>query len=72
MNKAEDKEKLLKMANNTYETVAWFGGSGGEVYKFNYNYYALFEASESGKDCFVAVYQEKELDKLLDTAYSWT
>jgi hypothetical protein len=71
-NREEDKLALEKLPDGGRHYVNWFQDSGGLVYCVNHFWYVLFEEGCLGKSHFEGIYNRKDLDKLLDVAYSWT
>lgn len=71
-NRDEDKQKLLTAPLNKEITVAWSEEGGGLVYRL-WDVYVLFEVPQYGGEASHAgTFHERQIDELLDLAYSWT
>lgn len=63
---------LKRLAHLEHTAINWSADSGGIVYRI-YDTWILFEALQCGDNpLFVMTAQENDLDKLINTAYSWT
>ena len=72
INEDYDLEQLQNMKHTQCQYVNWHEEGGGEVYRVN-DVYVLFEIPIfGGEPNYVGTYHRKELNKLVDMAYSWT
>lgn len=71
-NKAEDRKKLEQLPHGKECTVFWFEEGGGLVYRV-WDMYVLFEVPQyGGEPNYEGTFHERQIDELLDLAYSWT
>jgi hypothetical protein len=72
INREEDKEKLVTQPHNSERTIAWSEEGGGLVYRL-WDVYVLFEVLQYGGEASHAgTFHERQIDEILDLAYSWT
>lgn len=68
----KDLIKLKNMRHGDEEYFNWFEEGGGMVYNV-YGVYVLFEVPQfGGYEHYNNTFTKNQLDKLLDTVYSWT
>lgn len=70
-NRAVDMETLKALPHGGECTVHWFEEGGGLVHRL-WDVYVLFEVGQyGGTPHHAGTFHERQLDKLLDMAYSW-
>jgi hypothetical protein len=70
--KERDLEKLKALKSGETCTINWFEEGGGEVYKVLDVYVMFYVPHYGGKPYHDRTYLERDLQDLIDTAYSWT
>jgi len=67
-----DLQRLKEMHNKAELTINWSEEGGGLVHKIE-DRWLLFEVPQyGGKPQYEGTYSERNLQKLIDTAKSWT